>query len=193
MNKRWTQNSQRYTTACKGAGKSSPWRSRFPKNQKGWDQQWLVKQALWQVFLPAPRYIPRPKFDVSSPNAVHQADLFLPHDELPRECKSFQIRPDRCRRCQPPVCRGCEILSENLLVRAPEMASTVASKSLERVHGRCFQRNGKPQISYSAAGRVDIHRDQAIVEWFNRTLAERLFGHQYAFEMRLPSGQLSTG
>jgi len=27
-------------------------------------------------------------------------------------------------------------------------------------------------------GRVDIHRDQAIVERFNRTLAERFFGHQ---------------
>jgi len=33
---------------------------------------------------------------------------------------------------------------------------------------------------------VDVHRDQAIVERFNRTLAERLFGHQYAVEMRLP-------
>ncbi|MEW8686499.1 MAG: hypothetical protein AB2556_11865, partial [Candidatus Thiodiazotropha sp.] len=29
------------------------------------------------------------------------------------------------------------------------------------------------------------------VERFNRTLAERLFGHQYAQEMRLPSGQRS--
>ena len=37
-------------------------------------------------------------------------------------------------------------------------------------------------------GRVDIHRDQGIVERFNRMLAERLFGHQYAPEMRLPSG-----
>jgi len=34
-------------------------------------------------------------------------------------------------------------------------------------------------------GRVDFHRDQAIVERFNRTLAERLFGHQYAQEMLL--------
>ena len=37
-------------------------------------------------------------------------------------------------------------------------------------------------------GRVDIHRDQGIVE----TLAERLFGHQYAQEVRLPSGERST-
>ena len=34
-------------------------------------ERWLAKQVL----LPAPRYIPWPKFDVSSPNAVHQADL----------------------------------------------------------------------------------------------------------------------
>ena len=38
-------------------------------------------------------------------------------------------------------------------------------------------------------GRTDINRDQAIVERFNRTLAERLFGHQYAVEMNMPSGR----
>ena len=41
-------------------------------------------------------------------------------------------------------------------------------------------------------GRVDIHRDEAIVERFNRTLAERLFGHQYGVEMRLPDDKRST-
>ena len=40
--------------------------------------------------------------------------------------------------------------------------------------------------------RLDIHRDQRIVERWNRTLSERLFGHQYAQEMRLPSDQRST-
>ena len=32
-------------------------------------------------------------------------------------------------------------------------------------------------------GRTEIHRDQAVVERFNRTLAERLFGYQYAKEL----------
>ena len=41
-------------------------------------------------------------------------------------------------------------------------------------------------------GRVDIHWDQGVVERWNRTLAEWLFGHQYAQEMRLPSGQRSA-
>ena len=34
-------------------------------------------------------------------------------------------------------------------------------------------------------GRTEIHRDQAIVERFNRTLSERLFGYQYAVEMNM--------
>ena len=43
-------------------------------------------------------------------------------------------------------------------------------------------------------GRTEIHRDQAIVERFNRTLAERLFGYQYAVEMNMKnSSKRSTG
>ena len=44
---------------------------------------WLERQAIWQIYLPTPRHIPRPKFDVGMPNEVHQADLlFLPHDKV---------------------------------------------------------------------------------------------------------------
>ena len=39
-------------------------------------RDWLRKQALWHVYLPAPRHIPRPKFDVPTLNKVHQADFF---------------------------------------------------------------------------------------------------------------------
>ena len=40
-------------------------------------KQWLFKQPLWEIYLPAPRYVPRPKFDVATPNSVHQADLLF--------------------------------------------------------------------------------------------------------------------
>ena len=50
-----------------------------------------LNKPFWQIYLPAPRYIPRPKFDVSLPNAVHQADfLFLPHDKLPHGRKVYK-------------------------------------------------------------------------------------------------------
>ena len=48
-------------------------------------RSWLKKQAVWQIYLPAPRHIPRPMFDEDTPNAVHQADLlYLPHDHVGR-------------------------------------------------------------------------------------------------------------
>ena len=45
--------------------------------------------------------------------------------------------------------------------------------------------------TYIRRWRNELHRDQGIVERFNRTLAERLFGHQYAVEMLLPASQRS--
>jgi hypothetical protein len=46
-------------------------------------RKWLKKQAMWQIYLPPPTYIPRPKFDIPIPNDTHQADLlFLPHDKV---------------------------------------------------------------------------------------------------------------
>ncbi len=42
---------------------------------------WLEKQALWQIYLPAPKYIPRPHWTVNKPNQIHQADLlFMPQN-----------------------------------------------------------------------------------------------------------------
>ena len=47
-------------------------------------EKWLMKQPLYQIYLPAPKYIPRPNASMSlfaTPNDIHQADiLYLPHD-----------------------------------------------------------------------------------------------------------------
>ena len=38
---------------------------------------------MWQIYLPAPKKILRPRFDVSAKDEVQQADLlFLPHDTV---------------------------------------------------------------------------------------------------------------
>ena len=53
---------------------------------------WLKKQAIWQIYLPAPRYVPRPKFDVATPNEVHQADLlYLPHDKIAKRTYKYAL------------------------------------------------------------------------------------------------------
>ena len=58
---------------------------------------WLMKQAIWQIYLPVPKNIQRPTFDVEFPNAVHQADLlFLPHEKTPKREKNLQICLDCC-------------------------------------------------------------------------------------------------
>jgi hypothetical protein len=55
-------------------------------------QAWLKKQAIWQIYLAAPRRIPRPKFDVPVPNEVHQADLlFLPHDKVGHKTYKYAL------------------------------------------------------------------------------------------------------
>ena len=46
-------------------------------------REWLEKQAIWQIYLPPFRLIPRQKFDISVPNNTHQVDLlYLPHDKV---------------------------------------------------------------------------------------------------------------
>ena len=56
-------------------------------------KDWLKKQAILQIYLPVPRHIPRPKFDVAVPNEAHQADLlFLPHARIRRKIFRYAVR-----------------------------------------------------------------------------------------------------
>lgn len=167
-------------------------------------QVWLRKQAAWQVYLPASQHIQGPKFDVSTPNKVHQADLLF--------CPTT------------PWGGGGDEKTFNFVLTVVDMASRykeaelLTSEETVEVAG-AFQRIYScgplrwPQLLQvdpghesmcsvskvmkengvnTRRGRVDIHRDQGIVEHFNRTLAKRLFSHQYAIEMRLTEGQRST-
>jgi hypothetical protein len=161
---------------------------------------WLQKQAIWQIYLPAPRSVPRPKFDVTVPNEVHQADLlFLPHDHVGRRTFKYALTvadvASRYKEAEPLASKEATEVAgalEKIYKRGP----LKWPKLLQVDPGREFmgavnQRLAKHKTEVRR-GRVDVHRDQGIVERWNRTLAERLFGHQYAQEMRLPADQRST-
>ena len=165
-------------------------------------QNWLMKQALWQVYLPAPRYIPRPKFDVPVLNKVHQADLlYLPHDRPQRSRKTFKYAltvvdvASRYKEAEPlPTKEAKEVAAalERIYSRGPlKWPKLLQVDPGHEVMGAVNQLLSKHNVEVRR-GRVDIHRDQAIVERFNRTLAEQLFGHQYGVEMRLPEDKRLT-
>ena len=130
-------------------------------------KQWLYKQAIWQIYLPAPRYVPRPKFDVATPNSVHQADLlFLPHDKLRRKIYKYALTvvdiASRYKEAEPltskdsgEVARAFQVIYKRSPLTWPQMLQEMEKHK-----------------TYIRRGRTEIHRDQAIVERFNRTLAE---------------------
>ena len=41
------------------------------KVSEGAARKWLLKQAIWQIYLPKPKYLPRPNWTVSTPNKIY--------------------------------------------------------------------------------------------------------------------------
>ena len=158
-------------------------------------KDWLKRQAIWQIYLPAPRRIPRPRFDVSTPNKVHQADLlFLPHDRLPRGKKVYKYAltvvdvASRFKEAEPLTSKTAAEVADALSriykrgpLKWPKLLQVDPGREFMGAAGQLLAKHG---VSVRR-GRVDIHRDQGVVERFNRTLAERLFGHQQAQELVL--------
>ena len=132
--------------------------------------------------MPIPRYIPRLKFDVSTPNDVHQADLlFLPYDKVGRKTFKYALT----------------IVDVASRYKAPEPLTTKEAKEFADSLGRIYRRGPlkwrkllqvDPGHEFMGVvsqlltkhgvsvrhGHVDIHGDQGIVERFKRTLTERL-------------------
>ena len=58
-------------------------------------EKWLLKQPLYQIYLPAPKYNPRPNASMSlfaKPNDIHQSDLLsLPHDKFKKKTYKYAL------------------------------------------------------------------------------------------------------
>ena len=58
-------------------------------------KKWLLKQPLYQIYLPAPKYVPRPNASMSlfaEPNDIHQSDfLSLPQDKFKKKTYKYAL------------------------------------------------------------------------------------------------------
>ena len=162
---------------------------------------WLMKQAIWQIYLPAPRNIPRPTFDVEFPNAVHQAHLlFLPQDKLPRGKKIFKYAltvvdiSSRSKAAEPLTSKDSSDVSKAFR-KIYRKGPLKWPKILQVDPGREFMGELTKEMENHDVrirrGNVNVHRNQGIVERFNRSLSERLFSFQYSQEINLKSGKRS--
>jgi len=155
-------------------------------------KKWLEKQALWQIYLPPPKYIPRPHWAVVKTNYIHQADLlFLTHDTVRGKTYKYALLV-------------VDVASRYVDAEAlTSKDSSGIAKALERIYSRKLKWPNTVIVDPGTEFMGDVtklmkkkgvriqrseaknHRAQSVVERANRTLSERLYSHQYAQEMLL--------
>lgn len=149
-------------------------------------KNWLKKQTIWQVYLPVPRYIPRPSFTVKTPNEVHQVDLlFLPHDKVKRKTYKYTLSvvdiASRYKEAEPLTSKDSGEVAAALVkiykrvLKWPKLLQFDAGTEFMDSVTKTLKDND----TKIRRAEAEYHRRQSIVERFNRTLAERLFGYQY--------------
>lgn len=146
---------------------------------------WLSKQAVWQIYLPTPKRISRPRFNECVPNKVHQADLlFLPHDHGYKYALTVIDVASRYKEAEPLKTKKADEVTA-ALSRIYKRSPLTFPAVFQVDPGREFMGSVSQMLKKHDViiRRGHIHRDQGMVERFNRTLAERLFTHQYAQEM----------
>ena len=161
-------------------------------------EKWLLKQPLYQIYLPAPKYIPRPNASMSlfaKPNDIHQSDLLsLPHDKFKKKTYKYALNiGDVASRYKgsyqlttknaKEVVQAFQWIYENTPLNHPK---TLIVDDRKEFYGDTTKLMEKHDVMIQR-GDPSQHRLQGIVERFNRTLADTLFTYQYHKELEDPS------
>ena len=161
-------------------------------------EKWLLKQPLYQICLPAPKYIPRPNASMSlfaKPNDIHQSDLLsLPHDKFKKKTYKYALNiVDVASRYKgsyqltskyaKEVAQAFQWIYENTPLTSPK---TLIVDDGKEFYGDTTKLMEKHDVIIQR-GDPSQHHSQGIVERFNRTLADRLFTYQYHKELEDPS------
>ena len=157
-------------------------------------EKWLMKQPLYQIYLLAPKYIPRPNASTSlfaKPNDTHQADiLYLPHDKFKKKTYKYVLSvvdvasrykgaSQLTSKNSKEAAQAFQWIYENTPLTYPKTLIIDNGKEfcgdrtkLMEKHDVMIQRGDPSQ-----------HQSQGIVE----RLANRLFSYQYHKELEDPS------
>ena len=161
-------------------------------------ERWLLKQPLYQIYLPAPKYISRPNASLSlyaKPNDIHQADiLYLPHDKFNKKMYKYALNiVDVASRYKgsyqlttknsKEVSQAFQWIYENTPLTYPK--TLIIDKGSE-FRGDTTKLMDKHDVIIQRSDPSQ-HRSQGIMERFNRTSADRLFSYQYHKELEDPS------
>ena len=161
-------------------------------------EKWLLKQPLYQIYLPAPKYIPRPNASMSifaKPNDIHQSDLLsLPHEKFKKKTYKYALNiVDVASRYKgsyqltsknaKEVAQAFQWIYENTPLTYPK---TLIADDGKEFYGDTTKLMEKHDVIIQH-GDPSQHHSQGIVERFNRTLVDRLFTYQYHKELEDPS------
>ena len=161
-------------------------------------EKWLLKQPLYQIYLPPPKYVPRPNASMSlfaKPNDIHQSDLLsLPHDKFKKKTYKYALNivdvASRYKRSyrlttknSKEVAQAFQWIYENMPLNYPKTLIVDDGKEFYGDTAKLMEKHDVI-IQY---GDPSQHHSQRIVERFNRTLADRLFSYQYHKEFEDPS------
>ena len=131
---------------------------------------------------------------MNNPNEVHQADLlFLPHDKVRRKTYRYALTvvdiASRYKDAEPITSKDSGEVAEALSkiykrgLKWPKLLQVDAGTEFMGVVTKTL----KDHSTKIRSAEAEYHRGQNIVERFNKTLAERLFGYQYWKELDSPS------
>ena len=172
--------------------------SRASGSTKEEAEKWLLKQPLYQIYLPTPKYIPRPNASMSlfaKPNDIHQSDiLYLPHDKFKKKTYKYALNiVDATSRYtgayqlatknSKEVAQAFQRIYDNAQLTYPK---TFIIDDGKEFYGDVTKLMGKHDVMIQH-GDPSQHCSQGIVKRFNRTLADRLFSFQYHKELEYPS------
>ena len=161
-------------------------------------EKWLQKQPLYQIYLPPPKYVPRPNASLSlfaKPNDIHQADiLYLPHDKFKKKTYKYALNiVDVASRYKgsyqlttknaKEVAQAFQWTYQNTPLTYPK---TLIIDDGNEFSGDTTKLMEKHDVMIQH-GDPSQHHSQGIVERFNRTSADRLFSFQYHKELEDPS------